>query len=184
MNFLEEAIASGRGLVALLRGRRDAPQYFDLGPRGLAGSFLAYLIALTLNAYLPGVLGWNTQSAATGVAVSLVLFATQTAFAALALQQFGRFDGLVPYLVADNWSTFYVTIFWIVLALFGLDQAFPPAVYVLMLLVFVIEINIARLIVTLSFWQIAGFLVAQIVGVVVGVAIVGLFAPIPIGPPA
>ena len=42
----------------------------------------------------------------------------------------------------------------------------------------VVEINTARLIVTLSPWQIAMFLVAQLVGVALGLILVGLFVPI------
>lgn len=179
MNFLEEAGQAARGLLAILIGRRNAPQYFDLGPRGLAGSFLAYLIALSINAFVPPLMGWSTQPAAISVAVSLLLFATQTGLGALALQQFGRLDGLMPYLVADNWSTFYVTLLSLGLAMAGLGSDF--SLVVLGIFIIVIEINIARLIVTLAPLQIAAFLVAQIVGVVIGLAVAGMFVPIPVG---
>lgn len=179
MTFLEEAALAARGLLALLTGRRDAPRYFDLGPRGLAGSFLAYLAALLINAYLPPLMGWSTESAWSSVLISLLLFLTQTGLGALALQQFGRLDGLMPYLVADNWSTFFVTMVSLVLAMFGLSG--DVSLVILGLLILVIEINIARLIVTLSPLQIAAFLIAQVVGVVIGLAVVGLFAAPPPG---
>ena len=38
-------------------------------------------------------------------------------FSAIVLRQLKRLDGLVPYLVADNWATFYITVFSTVLAL-------------------------------------------------------------------
>ncbi|HEV7717641.1 MAG TPA: hypothetical protein VGO70_01560, partial [Arsenicitalea sp.] len=46
------------------------------------------------------------------------------------------------------------------------------------LLVLVVEINIARVIVTLSPWQIAMFLVARVVGVSIGLIIFGMIFPI------
>ena len=49
---------------------------------------------------------------------------------------------------------------------------------VLAIVVIVIEVNIARLIVTLSPLQIAMFLVAQLVGVSIGLAIIGFAFPV------
>jgi len=47
------------------------------------------------------------------------------------------------------------------------------------LFVLVIEINIARLIMTLRPWQVVLFLVAQLVAVSIGLIIVGLVFPLP-----
>ena len=79
------------------------------------------------------------------------------------LRQIGRLDGLVPYLVADNWATFFITIISTLLSLAGIGDEF--AIIALGILVIIVEINIARLIVTLPGLQIAMFLIAQLVGV-------------------
>ena len=52
------------------------------------------------------------------------------------------------------------------------------AVIAIGILVIVIEINIARLIVTLSPLQIAMFLVAQLVGVSIGLLLIGIMFPL------
>ena len=63
------------------------------------------------------------------------------------LRQIGRLDGLVPYLVADNWATFFITIVSTLLTLVGIGDEF--AIIALGILVIIVEVNIARLIVTL-----------------------------------
>ena len=55
--FIEEMMAAGRGVIGLLTGDRQAGSYFDLGQRGLLGSFIALLLITALNAVLPKV--WN-----------------------------------------------------------------------------------------------------------------------------
>ncbi|MCF6303345.1 MAG: hypothetical protein L3J13_09125 [Devosiaceae bacterium] len=179
---IQELIDAGHGTVALLMGRRNAGEYFDLGLRGLAGSFIAFLVAATFNAFLPSIMGRQTEvehaamlTPTSAILMVITLFAIQTAFGALALRQFGRLDGLVPYLVADNWATFYITALSVVLMLLNVS----PEMSILMVgvVVLISEINIARLIVTLKPMQIAMFLIAQLVGILVGLMIVGSFLP-------
>lgn len=181
MTLYEEMISAGQGLVALLTGRRDAGGYFDLTLRGLAGSFVAFLFATTLNAYLPALMG--TMPEDTGAAQTLLvagaLYAVQIGCGVLVLNQIGRLDGVVPYLVADNWATFFVTAVTIALSLF---QFSPELVLIFVgIVVLILEINIARLIVTLTPLQIAMFLIAQMVGVVIGLFVIGALMPVPEG---
>lgn len=183
MTLIEEMVQAAKGLVALLMGRRDASDYFDLGLRGLAGSFVAFLIATAVNAYLPLLMGMTTTDQSghpwQAIFMVLLLFGLQVGASALILKQYGRLDGLVPYLVADNWATFFITMLSILLGLMGMGG--NVLLFATGALVLIIEINIARLIVTLSPWQIAGFLVAQLVGVAVGLIILGLLVPAPPG---
>jgi hypothetical protein len=86
-------------------------------------------------------------------------------------------DGLVPYLVADNWATFFLTLISGALAAAGIEG--DAVLIVLAIIVIVIEVNIARLIVTLTPLQIAMFLIAQLVGVSIGLAIIGFTFPLP-----
>lgn len=171
--------AAGRGVLALIKGDRRAPAHFDFSERGLVGSFIAFLTVAGLNAALPLLLGMDGPhvSAFRSIVMVAILFAFQIGFAAIVLRQLKRLDGLVPYIVADNWSTFFVTLGSSLLALFGL--AGDVTLILVGILVIVIEINIARLIVTLSPLQIAMFLIAQLVGVTLGLIVVGALLPLP-----
>ena len=176
--FLEELMAAGRGVAGLLIGEKRAGSYFDFSQRGLYGSFIAFLAVTALNAILPTILGMKDSGGiARSVIMVAILFALQVAFSAIVLRQLKRLDGLVPYLVADNWATFFLTLISGGLAAAGING--DPVLIVLAIVVIVIEVNIARLIVTLSQLQIAMFLVAQLVGVSIGLAIIGFTFPLP-----
>ena len=177
--IIEEMTAAGRGVLALIVGDRRAANHFDFSDRGLIGSFIAFLIVAGVNATLPSLLGAGGPAASIFRSITMIaiLFACQLGFAALVLRQLKRLDGLVPYLVADNWATFFITLGSSVLAILGLSG--DIALIAIGILVIVVEINIARLIVTLSPLQIAMFLVAQLVGVSIGLALIGLILPLP-----
>jgi hypothetical protein len=176
--FIEEMMAAGRGVIGLVIGDRQAGSYFDFSRRGLAGSFIAFLLITGLNAVLPLVLGDRDPGGiARSILMVAILFAMQVAFSAIVLRQIKRLDGLVPYLVADNWATFFLTLISAALAAAGLSG--DPVLIVLGIVVLVVEVNIARLIVTLSPLQIAMFLIAQVVGVSIGLIVIGFTFPLP-----
>lgn len=178
--FIEELMAAGRGVFGLLIGNRKAGTYFDFSQRGLVGSFIAFLAITGLNAVLPMVLGIKESGGlARSILMIAILFVFQLGFSAIVLRQLKRLDGLVPYLVADNWATFFLTLISGALAAAGING--DPVLIVLAIVVIVIEVNIARLIVMLSPLQIAMFLIAQLVGVSIGLAIIGLTFPLPPG---
>ena len=171
-------MAAGRGVFGLLIGNRQAGTYFDFSQRGLAGSFIAFLVVTGLNAALPVALGMKDSGGiARSILMVAILFAFQLAFSAIVLRQLKRMDGLIPYLVADNWATFFLTLISAALAAAGVSG--DPVLIVLGIVVIVVEVNIARLIVTLSPLQIAMFLIAQLVGVCIGLGIIGLTFPLP-----
>ena len=177
--FIEEMMAAGRGVLGLVTGDRQSGSYFDLSRRGLSGSFIALLLVTALNAVLPTVLGVEgpAGSITRGIAMVALLFALQIGFSAIVLRQLNRMDGLTPYLVADNWATFFLTLISSALAAAGVTNDFT--LIVLAIVVLIIEVNIARLIVTLSPLQIAMFLVAQLVGVLIGLWLIGMLFPLP-----
>jgi hypothetical protein len=176
--FIEELMAAGRGVMGLLIGDRRSGTYFDFSRRGLAGSFIAFLAVTGLNAALPVILGMKDAGGiARSVIMVAILFALQLAFSAIVLRQLKRMDGLLPYLVADNWATFFLTLISGALAAAGING--DPVLIVLAIVVIIIEVNIARLIVTLSPLQIAMFLIAQLVGVSIGLALIGFTFPLP-----
>lgn len=181
MTLFEEMISAGRGVFALLLGRRNAPSYFDLTVRGLTGSFAVFIFATTLNAYVPYLLGMETTDMRPWQTLMMVgtLYLLQVGFSALVLNQLKRLDGLIPYLVADNWATFFITIISIILGVSGIGGDF--ALLGIGIVVIIVEINIARLIVTLTPLQIAMFLIAQLVGVMIGLMVIGMALPTPVG---
>lgn len=174
--FWQEFQSAARGTWALLRGDRAAPQAYDYSQRGLVGSFIALIVAVTINAAVPS-LGTVSASLAMTLATLGIVYVLQMGFSALALYQMQRMDGLVPYLVTDNWTTLLM-----VLATFALVFVGVPAGLVLLaagIAGLIVKINIARLVVTLTPWQIAIFLIAQLVGGAVGLMIFSRMLPLP-----
>jgi hypothetical protein len=181
--IVEEFLLAARGCFALVVGNRKAPDFFDFSRRGLAGSFIALLVAQLITSYGPLLLGAQPEPGAITrlLTMSVILFVAQVGFSAIVLRQIGRLDGLVPYLVADNWATFFLTIFTAIIGNFGLGNG---ELVLFGILVLVIEINIARLIVTLTALQIAMFLIAQLVGISLGLILIGAVFPVPDVPAA
>ncbi len=177
--IIDELLAAARGSVALIVGDRRAAEYFDFSLRGLAGSFIAFLVATGFSAYLPALIGAGKPDGSISrlLVMAGFLFAIQVGFSALVLRQIKRMDGLVPYLVADNWATFFLTAISSLLAAFGISGDF--VLVVLGIVVLVTEVNIARLIVTLTPWQVVTFLVAQAFGVGIGLVLIGMVFPLP-----
>lgn len=176
--FIDEVMAAGRGVLALIVGDRKAPQHFDFSQRGLVGSFIGLLAVTFLSAVLPLAMpGAADYSIARSALIALILFASQVGFAAIVLRQMKRLDGLQPYVVADNWASVYISLGQLLLSFVGFGG--EVAFFALSILVIVVEINIARLVVTLSPLQIAMFMIAQLVGVSIALIIVGILFPSP-----
>jgi hypothetical protein len=177
MTFIEEAVQAGRGIVAIIIGRRDAHRFFDLGLAGLAGSLAAFFIALMINGYLPFLLEPSEQMvpAWQSILLALIQFALQLTFAALILRQFGRADGLVPYIVTYNWMNFFLSLLTLTLMLLHLMNDF--LMVSLSVLVLYIAINIGRLIVSLTGWQIVALLATQLAAAIFSLMIFIMFFP-------
>lgn len=172
----DEFLSAARGSWALLRGDRAAPLAFDFSQRGLVGSFIAVILASVANALIPSSGGSAAPLALTLLTIGVV-YALQMGFSALALRQMQRMDGFVPYLVTDNWTTVFMVLFTLALMLAGVS-----AEIVLLsvgIIGLIIKVNVARLVVTLTPWQIAIFLVAQLVGGGVGLIVFSALMPLP-----
>lgn len=172
--FIEELVSAGRGVLALVMGDRKAPSHFDLSQRGLAGSLIVFLAVNAFMAYAPALFRaapGDGHGIGIGLLLSLALAAIPIALAALVLRQIRRLDGFVPFLVADFWANSFLSVAMAVLLLIGLP--FELTVIGLGIVVLIVEINIARLIVTLPPLQIATFVVAQFAGGLVGVMLLG-----------
>jgi hypothetical protein len=146
---------------------------------GLVGSFIGLLAITFVSALVPLALpgAHEGYSIARSTLIAAVLFASQIAVAAIVRRQMKRLDGLRPYLVADNCASVYISLGQLLLSFVGFQG--EMAFFALSILVIVVEINIARLIVTLSPLQIAMFMIAQLVGVSIALIAVGILFPSP-----
>ncbi|ODT83188.1 MAG: hypothetical protein ABS76_04500 [Pelagibacterium sp. SCN 64-44] len=156
--------------MALLLGRRDAPGYFDLSPRGFIGSLVAVVLAITLTGFAPHLFGMSLPAGAAtqSVIVNVVLFLAQAGTSYLALRQMGRQDGFLPFLTASNWVTLFSAILVVLSSLTPLSGLVLIGVMVMAIVTFV---NIGRLVVTLTGWQIGILFLAQTVGVFIAIGI-------------
>lgn len=172
-SFFDEARNAAQGVWALVLGRQDAARYFDFSPRGLIGSFIALVLAIGVSVFGPQLFGVPTAggAAASMTLLSAILFGLQIGAAYIVLNMLGRLDGLLPYLVADNWVNFYVSLVGALsLVLLGGSDVMLLVVGVVSI---VVEINIARRIVTLAPMQIAIFIVAQVAAQLLGLLFLG-----------
>lgn len=173
-----EVASAARGVVALVTGDRRASSYFDFSDRGLVGSFIAFLVVAMLNTAVPLVLGVPGTSGTVfrAIATVIIVLALQIAAAAIVLRQLKRPDALVPYIVVDNWATFYLTIATTLLGLMGLGG---ELVFIATgIVIIIIMVNIARLVLTLTPWQIASFLVVQLISGVIALFVVSAVFPL------
>ncbi len=173
-----EVASAARGVAALAIGDRRANSYFDFSDRGLVGSFIAFLVVAILNTAVPLVLGVPGTSGTVfrAIATVIIVLALQIGAAALVLRQLKRSDALVPYVVVDNWATFYLTIATTLLGLVGIGGELMFIVTGIVIII--IMINIARLILTLTPWQIASFLVVQLISGVIALFVVSAVFPL------
>lgn len=166
MTLLEEARLAGRGVMALLMGRQNAPSYFDLSLHGLVGSFIAMLVVFSISA------AYTIVSSPPEIDVHIwqlflkfvFTYAAMTLAIAFMLSQFNRGDRLVPYLVASGWASVIGSI----LSAAGLTLEQTGAglwSLVILVAILVVEVNIARSIVGLTLWRIVGFIAGQFVAI-------------------
>lgn len=173
-----EVTSAARGVVALIIGDRRAGSYFDFSDRGIVGSFIAFLVVAMLNTAVPLVLGVPGTSGTVfrAIATVMIVLVLQIGAAAMVLRQLKRSDALVPYIVVDNWATFYLTIVTTLLGLVGLGGELMFIATGIVIII--IMINIARLILTLTPWQIASFLVVQLISGVIALFVISAVFPL------
>jgi hypothetical protein len=174
--LFQELVAAGQGIALLIRGDRTAARHFDASRRGVAGSFIALLLLVVALALLPiAVQGPQPGAIAESLISNVALCAAEVAFAAIALRQLGRLDGLPLYIVVSNW----INVFGTVAAVLLLAIGFPASITVFAIVValFVLEINLGRRLLNLQPLQVAMLLIAQMVGISIGLVLIGLLLP-------
>lgn len=176
-SITQELAAAARGFAALLTGNRHAADHFDFSQRGLVGSFIALILASAITAFGPGLLGVAAEpgTATRSIILGAALFLLQIGVVYFVLRQMGRLDGFIPYLVADNWASLFIALLTVlVLRLIGAGDFTLLAIG---LIAIIIEVNIARVIVTLAPMQIVIFIGAQFAAQFLGVLILASLIP-------
>ncbi len=173
-----EVASAARGVAALVIGDRRAASYFDFSDRGLVGSFIAFLVVALINTGVPLILGIPGMSGTVfrAIATVVIVLALQIGAAAIVLRQLKRPDALVPYIVADNWATFFLTIATTALGLTGVGGEL--LLVVTGIVIIIVMVNLARLILTLTAWQIVTFLVAQLISGIVALMVLTVVFPL------
>lgn len=174
--FVHEAADAFRGVLGLVVGDREAPRRFNLTTEGLAGSLIALLLITAISDYLPVLLG-HPGAMFRSFASDTVLTALQWGCSAVVLRQVGRFDRFVPYLIADNWATVFITIAITTLQLTGAGGDVLSLAVIILLLV--VAVNIGRLVVGLPALQVATLVIAQLTGAAIGILAIGILFPVP-----
>ena len=176
--FIEEALSAGRGVFALLIGDRKAAGRFDLSLRGLAGALIALLAVEVIVSYGPALLGAGSPGGVgVGLLLGLAAAAMQVAMVGLFLRLVRRTDGFLPFLVADFWASAFLTAVYVLLVLLNL----PPLVVTLgfAVVAVAVEVNIARLIVTLPPLQVVGLVIAEVIGGLIALQVLGPLLGLP-----
>lgn len=183
-SLLDEARLAALGTVRVIAGRRDAPLYFGEDLPALFGSLLALVVAiafsLAISAIQIALMGATpVVSSFETVATTTIIFLGQLGGTYAAFRTLRRPDGFVPYLVADNWTSFYLSVVTAVLGLVGLGA--DLVLVVVGLVTLVAKINIARLIAGLKAGGVAILVIAQLCGGAAALLVVGLvFGPVPV----
>jgi len=174
-NLLGEAAAAARGVVAVVIGDRQAARFFNLTTHGLAGSFIALLIVVALLCGLPLLFGLQGLALYSLSSIA-VTFLVESGCAAIVLLQCKRIDAFVPYLVANNWASVYVTAVTLPLSLGGIGSDLMGLV--VGVLIVLLALNIGRLIIGLTPIQVGMLVVSQVVAYYASELLVSLL-PLP-----
>lgn len=169
--IIEEAKAAVRGTVALLIGDRGAARYFNFDQSGLVASFIGLLAAMGLQAIVFSLVG--SAGIFSAVAQSVLFYIATMGASALYLRQIGRWDALVPLMVAGNWSDAVLGVATLIVLVPGTSVLG----YLSMIAAVVLMINIARLIMTLRPLQIVLLVIAQAVGLIAALLVLVMLFP-------
>ncbi|MCF6343458.1 MAG: hypothetical protein L3J15_02110 [Devosiaceae bacterium] len=125
MTFIDEMILAARGVFAITIGNRDSAKYFNLTNFGLTGATIALVLSFAISIFVPEFLGIKNNGLLPFQSLIFigVVSLFQVGAAAVILYQLNRFDGFVPYLVVDFWSTFFITILTLVPVVFNLQSS-------------------------------------------------------------
>jgi hypothetical protein len=175
--FQQEAAHAAQGSWRLLIGRRDAPGFFETDLRGLVSSFIALFVSIAVTLGTAALV--RNGAGITSIALvftNAVLYGALVITSWMVLRLVGKADRFVPFLTVDNWLNAFISI---VLALAGLVGLSSEVVmFAAIVAGLAARINNARLVVGLNVGQIVMLMVAQVIGVMIALGVLGLFIPV------
>ena len=195
LTLLEEAGRAVGGMLRLVLGRRDATSRFDFSQRGLAGSFIALIVAFVVFTAITGMGAAVRQTMSPTGQLFIIGTLVAARFVALRIS-LPRLDALHacrPVMVASNWVN-AIAVGGLVAATFclafvGALMLGPTAGETLVAIIltlwvaiaiatFVAEVNILRLVAALGGGEIVMVLAAQVFALILAIFIL---AQLPLG---
>jgi hypothetical protein len=126
MTLFEEARLAALGCLAILRGDKNAPAWFDLTLRGLAGSLIALVVIFGASILIP--VPNDTGDPTLGPLAQLIFICAVAAIWVTVLYFFlrsvGRSNRLIPFLTINNWGSFYASVITLALGMVGFGGIF------------------------------------------------------------
>jgi len=193
--LLEEAGRAVGGMLRLVLGRRDAISRFDFSQRGLAGSFIALIVAFVVFTAITGMGAAVRQTMSPTGQLFIIGTLVAARFVALriSLPRLDALHAFRPVMVASNWVN-AIAVGGLVAATFclafvGALMLGPTAGETLVAIIltlwvaiaiatFVAEVNILRLVAALGGGEIVMVLAAQVFALILAIFIL---AQLPLG---
>ncbi|WP_338607962.1 hypothetical protein V6617_16240 [Pelagibacterium nitratireducens] len=193
--LLEEAGRAVGGMLRLVLGRRDATCRFDFSQRGLAGSFIALIVAFVVFTAITGMGAAVRQTMSPTGQLFIIGTLVAARFVALrvVLPRLNALHAFRPVMVASNWVN-AIAVGGLVAATFclafvGALMLGPTAGETLVAIIltlwvaiaiatFVAEVNILRLVAALGGGEIVMVLAAQVFALILAIFIL---AQLPLG---
>lgn len=193
--LLEEAGRAVGGMLRLVLGRRDATSRFDFSQRGLAGSFIALIVAFVVFTAITGMGAAVRQTMSPTGQLFIIGTLVAARFVALriSLPRLDALHAFRPVMVASNWVN-AIAVGGLVAATFclafvGALMLGPTAGETLVAIIltlwvaiaiatFVAEVNILRLVAALGGGEIVMVLAAQVFALILAIFIL---AQLPLG---
>ena len=195
LTLLEEAGRAVGGMLRLVLGRRDATCRFDFSQRGLAGSFIALIVAFVVFTAITGMGAAVRQTMSPTGQLFIIGTLVAARFVALrvVLPRLNALHAFRPVMVASNWVN-AIAVGGLVAATFclafvGALMLGPTAGETLVAIIltlwvaiaiatFVAEVNILRLVAALGGGEIVMVLAAQVFALILAIFIL---AQLPLG---
>lgn len=178
----QEAQAAVQGTLRVFIGRRDAADYFLDSQSGIVGSFIALLIGVGLSLSMEG-------GGLSGLILLSFLYAGQMGAAFIVLRQVGKGHRFGIFLTASNWSSGLFTAVTAVLEAIGFlsdpvavieggagmpDVPVPGLMVLIWIVTLVLQVNLGRIVAELRIMHVIMLLIAQAVGVMLAIFVMGL----------
>lgn len=163
MNYFEEVREAAKGCVAILRGDRDAPEYFNLTLHGLVGAVIALLVTMALPVEIQTAVP-ETQARLSPLGALLVTATVAVAWVIVPyyfLRVVGRPDRFVPFLVVGVWGESFLNVAVFILALVGLGNLL--VIFAATFVALYYFVRAAMLVVGLSVGMAIGLIVLELV---------------------